>query len=261
MNSVASIFLLSAVLLGAILEVTSQECPIQRNTQNCPGLVLDQAVVASCGVNGCYNYCNDKFASCCGENDFTCSIRCDGTSGGGVVITAGCLLSDKDKLPPSPPSPPAQRPTVFPPQCYFRENTQNCARLTRNQAVVPSCGVGGCYNYCNDVFTGCCDIDDDECLVRCSVSPTDDFPVVTAGCRLNDGGTPTRPTTPRPTTRRPTARPPTRPPTPRPTTRRPTARPPTRTIAPIWCTLNSKACVRSSECCSNRCVAGKCVLA
>jgi hypothetical protein len=82
----------------------------------------------------------------------------------------------------SPTGPPAPRPSGTPGfrQCPLRQNTENCARLTVKQAVVPGCGADGCYNYCDNEYRTCCPINSAVCRVSCPASTE-----TTAGCRLS----------------------------------------------------------------------------
>jgi hypothetical protein len=198
MRSVVSLLLLSAAFFASIYPVHSQQCVLRRRTENCPRLVRNQPVVASCGPNACYNYCNDRFAGCCAINATRCNVEC-APQQVPIVITAGCRLTDAGPIRPTVPTPrPAPRPTprptprpvppTTPRQCGIQRNTQNCPRLVANQPVVSSCGADGCYNYCNGVFTNCCALNANQCSFRCAVEGDGSVPppiVVTAGCRLN----------------------------------------------------------------------------
>ena len=155
-----------------------RQCAMRRNTQNCPRLVQNQAVVASCGADGCYNYCNDVFQGCCSASAFECSMRCTNMASP-IVMTSGCRLSDKANFVPTPPTP---RPTPAPRQCVFRRNVGNCPRLMSNQTLPTTCGTDGCYNFCNGRYSGCCNVNDMECGVRCSSSTSSSI-VITAGCQ------------------------------------------------------------------------------
>jgi len=208
----------------------ARQCVMRQNPENCPKLVQNQPVVAGCGANGCYNYCNDEFAGCCGIDDMECSMKCSGIVGD-LVMTSGCRLWEGDDLPPTPPAP---RPTPPPKQCVLRRNTSNCPTFTATQKVVSSCGADGCYNYCNGKFAGCCDIDDMECKVKCTETgpgPTPPEIVITAGCRLNQTKSPTRRPTPSPST----------------------------STSSSTCRVAGKSCVRGDQCCSQRCVSFKCL--
>ena len=137
--------LLVAAFLACFLQGTAEgqlrECVLERNLQNCPSLVENQAPVASCDADACYNYCNGLFVGCCPKFSLTCSANCP-LNIGPVVITAGCRLSGGNPA-PTPVRAPTRRPTRQPtrrptPRPTSRFTLQPTRRPTRRPTRPPT---------------------------------------------------------------------------------------------------------------------------
>lgn len=194
--------------------VPTQQCALERNTDRCAELTEYMTFDVDCP---CVSFCLGQFIGCCNYGE-SCSVNCPGGATEDDIV-AGCKI-DPFKVPvtrpPVAPVAPTMSPTLAPRDCVVQANRQNCATLTKNQATVEGCSATACYNYCDDKFHGCCELDDMECSVQCSGSTE---PVITAGCTLD-------------------------------------AVDDTSTSS---CSFVGESCSHESDCCSQRCILGRCV--
>ncbi len=187
--------------------VPTQQCALERNTDRCPELTEFINFDVDCP---CVSFCLGEFVGCCNYGE-SCSVTCPGGATEDDIVS-GCKIDPfKASVTPPPVAPvaPTVAPAMAPRDCVLQANRENCPAVTLNQAPVEGCGANACYNYCDDQFQGCCELDDMECDIQCSGATE---PVITAGCRLDD----------------------------------------------TVCGFFGQLCMESSDCCSSRCVAGKC---
>jgi hypothetical protein len=150
-------------------------CALQRNTDQCAEVTEFVNPIEDCD---CYNFCEGVYTGCCNfavPGVAACTASCP-TSSNTNDIVAGCEI-DPSKPPVNPPPiDPSEAPTAAPPTCRVQLNTQNCPQLTENQLPMDGCD---CYNYCGDVFAGCCTFDSETCSASCIGNQ-----IATIGCQL-----------------------------------------------------------------------------
>jgi hypothetical protein len=199
--------------------VPTQQCALERNTDRCDELTQYMSFDVNCP---CVSFCLGEFIGCCNYGE-SCSVNCPGGATEDDIV-AGCKI-DPFKVPatrppvaPVAPVAPTLSPALAPRECMLQANTQNCPTLTKNQAPVEGCSATACYNYCDDQFFGCCELDDMDCSVQCSGSTQ---PVITAGCTLDQAEEEAADTS-------------------------------------DVCGVVGQSCSQASDCCSARCVMGTC---
>jgi hypothetical protein len=157
------------------VEPPPQTCELIRNTDKCGDVTEFVNPTEGCD---CYNFCDGKLTGCCKFGE-ACGATCQSESASDDLV-AGCPI-DPNKPPVSPPpGSPTSSPTEASPSCPIRKNTENCQTLLERYPPGEDCD---CYNYCGNVFVGCCPFDAD-CSVSCTLQLGEE---ATAGCsKLSD---------------------------------------------------------------------------
>lgn len=159
-------------------DVPNQVCALQTNVDQCAELTKDMSFDPDCP---CLSFCLGEFSGCCKYGE-SCAVQCPGGSDPEIDIVSGCQIDPFKQPVEQAPTPPAPEPTLRPEGCMMQANTDNCPILTAVQEPVEGCGPDACYNYCDDTFHSCCELDDMSCSMECQGPTT---PVITAGCQLD----------------------------------------------------------------------------